>query len=233
MRNIVYNDLSKISVIQRSDDTARGTAEYRMIGIVLYLEKNVPRCYFVYHISHMDGRGIDGGPQLWETATNCLNHALHSFGRRRTLISVCFVIQVRWLLCLDPWSKTNYRKILLCLFPVSVFDIVQTWSSIGLFELAAGALDTCVRVRAVTISANFQASHLESNCTSSWSSVRVSGALHADLGKACASVSAVRSRKPKNHITFSSSTICCTSWISGPRCMKSDLHCTRAGLHPV
>lgn len=233
MRNIVYNDLSKISLIQRSDDTARGTAEFRMIGIVLYSEKNMSRCYFVYHKSHMDRRGIEGDPQLWETATNCLSHALHSSDRRRILISVCFIIQVRCLLCLDPWSKTNYRKILLSVFPVSVFEIVQPWSSIGLFELAAGASDTCVRVRAVTNSANFQVSLLDSTCTSSWYSVRVSGALHADLGKAFAILAAVCSRKPKNHITFSSSTICCTSWISGPRCMKSDLHCTRAGLHPV
>ena len=64
MRNIVYNDLSKISVIQRSDDTARGTEEYRMIDIVLYSEKNMPRCYLVYHKSHMDRRGIEGGLQL-------------------------------------------------------------------------------------------------------------------------------------------------------------------------
>jgi len=60
----VYNDLSKISVIQRFEDMARGTEEYRMIGIVLYSEKNMPRCYFVYHKSHMDRRDIEGGPQL-------------------------------------------------------------------------------------------------------------------------------------------------------------------------
>ena len=60
----MYNDLSKISVIQRSDDTAHGTAEYRMIGIVLYSEKNMRRRYFVYHKSHMDRRGIEDGPQL-------------------------------------------------------------------------------------------------------------------------------------------------------------------------
>jgi hypothetical protein len=60
----VYNDRSKISVVQRSDDTVRGTEEYRMIGIVLYSEENLPRCYFVYQKSHMDRRSTEGDPQL-------------------------------------------------------------------------------------------------------------------------------------------------------------------------
>jgi hypothetical protein len=116
----MYNDRSKISIIQRSDDTARGTEECRMIGIVLYSEKNLLRCYFVYHKSHMEG-----GPQLRETVTNYLSHALHASGRRRAVIGACFIVRVRYLLSFGPWNKTNYGRIFLSVFPESIIEIVQ------------------------------------------------------------------------------------------------------------
>jgi hypothetical protein len=215
--------LELMNVIQRSDNTTRRTKECQMIGTLLYSERNPSQCHFLHHKPHMDRPGMKRGPLQWGTATNCLSHALHASGRRRTIVSVRLIIQVRCLLSLDPWSKTNCRGIFLSLFPESLFGIAQPRSIRRLSDLTGGAPDTSW-MRAVTISVYFQAVLLGSICISYRISLHISGALHTDLGKAFAFLAEVRFRQAKNHVTFSSSIMPCTSWLSGSRCVEADLH---------